>query len=132
MKNLLKSLLVWLMFAAIPFQGFAAASMLACSPTVAVPMTVHAAPVAHKHCDDMTTARAAPQASPHDAPSHHHTAGKCNTCASCCFGAVMAPPVPSLHVPGETPQVDANPADNGPVATVDLALPERPPKTSLS
>lgn len=130
MKNLLKSLLVWLMFAAIPSQGFAAASMLACSPTVAV--AVQAAPAAHQHCDDMTMAAAAPQASKHDAPSHHHSAGKCNTCASCCFGAVIAPPVPCLHVPGELPQVDANPADNGPVATVDLALPERPPKTSLT
>lgn len=130
MKNLLKSLLVWLMFAAIPFQGFAAASMLACVPAVA--MTVQAAPVAHEHCNDKTTASAAPQAGTHDAPSHHHTAGKCNTCASCCFGAVMAPPLPCLHVPAETPQADANPADNGPVGTVDLALPERPPKTSLT
>ena len=130
MKNLLKSLLVWLMFAAIPFQGFAAASMLACSPTVAV--AVQAAPAAHKHCDDMTMADAAPQASKHDTPSHHHSAGKCNTCASCCFGAVMAPPAPCLQVPGDMPQVATIPAANGPVATVDLALPERPPKPSLT
>ncbi|MDQ2820300.1 MAG: hypothetical protein M3Y65_07890 [Pseudomonadota bacterium] len=134
------------MLAAIPFQGFAAASMLTCAPAV----HVQAAAMAHTHCDDLatatitatdsppaatattTTATATPPAGTHDSCLHHHGAGKCNTCASCCFGAVMAPPVPSLQVPGETPQVATFPADNGPVATVDLALPERPPKASLT
>lgn len=144
MKNLLKSLLVWLLLAAIPFQGFAAASMLTCGQAAAVPV----AAMVHGHCDQPTTPTASPPARTHDAAAnanananvhlhadahpHSHGAGKCNTCASCCFGAVLTPPVSSLHVPGDLPQVALVSADNGPVATVDLALPERPPKASLT
>ena len=130
MKNLLKSFIVWLMLVAIPFQGFAAASMLTCAPVqVAVQTAMPAG-----HCDTM---QAAPQhhagAKQADTSSaHHHSAGKCNTCASCCFGAAMAPSTPVARVPGETCVLAdfARPRVN--VPKVDLDLPERPPKASLT
>lgn len=119
MKNLYKALLVWLLLVAIPFQGFAAASMPACAPA---PMSAMPA-----HCAEMATAMQ--DDSDHGSP-HQHATGKCHTCASC-FGAVMAPPMPVLHVPGETSQLAAFRFTGGHLARVDLALPERPPKTVL-
>jgi len=72
---------------------------------------------------------AAPAAG-HDA-ANHHDGGKCNTCASCCFGASMAPGgLPRMAA--ESPQLAAFHFEAGHVARVDLALPERPPQTSLT
>ena len=135
MKNLFKSLIVWLMFAAIPFQGFAAASMLTCAP---MQVALHAsAPAAMPagHCDSMKAAQhhaAASADATHQTSSHHHAAGKCNTCASCCFGAVMAPLSAVVRVPGETCALADFAFQSIHVPAVDLDLPERPPKTSLT
>ncbi|WP_332876477.1 hypothetical protein [Massilia sp. S19_KUP03_FR1] len=132
MKNLFKSLIVWLMFVAIPFQGFAAASMLTCAPMQA------SAPAAMPagHCDSMKTAPHHAAAAGADATdqtfSQHHTGGKCNTCASCCFGAVMAPVSALVRVPGETCALADFVFQGIHVPTVDLDLPERPPKNSLT
>lgn len=129
MNNLLKSLIVWLMLVAIPFQGFAAAGTLTCAPQAAVSAMTpeHCAMMAadghHQQADAAVTDHPAP---------HQHTGGKCSTCASCCFGAVMAPPVPVLPVPGETPALAAAHFTDRHVARVDLALPERPPRFTLN
>lgn len=133
MKNLFKSLIVWLMFVAIPFQGFAAASMLTCAPMQAAVQATAA--MAAGHCDQMKAdlhhAAAASADASDQTASQHHAGGKCNACASCCFGAVMAPVNSVVRVPGET-CVLANFVFQGiHVPAVDLDLPERPPKTSL-
>lgn len=137
MNILLKSLVVWLMLVALPFQGFASASMLLCAPmqppamaTSSVAMTA----MGHDHhammmAQAMEHASAAP-ADGHDA-AHHHDGGKCNTCASCCFGAAMAP-AGVAPLPAESPQLTAFHFEPGHVARVDLALPERPPQTALT
>lgn len=133
MKNLLKSLIVWLMLVAIPFQGFASASMLTCAPMQAAPVAMtpeHCAEMAAMHGDmdnDMAS-----DAAPDQPSSHAHAGGKCSTCASCCFSAAMAPSVPLVHIPADMPELADFPFDAGHVAIVDLALPERPPKTSLT
>jgi hypothetical protein len=124
---LVKSLIVWLMLVAIPFQGFASASMLLCAPIQAP--TVEMAAADHDHHAMMMEHASAAPADGHDA-ANHHDGGKCNTCASCCFGATMAPGgLPRL--PAEAPQLAAFHFEPGHVARVDLALPERPPQTSL-
>lgn len=133
MNNLLKALIVWLMLVAIPFQGFATASMLPCAPGQAAPA------MAPEHCAMMATmmpAHAHVQAQEHaasaHAAAHDHAGGKCSACASCCFGAVMAPPMPAVQAPLATPALAVHHRADGPVAAVDLALPERPPKFSLT
>lgn len=124
MKTLLKSFIVWLMLVAIPFQGFAAAGMLTRAPAPVV------AAMAPGHCAEMAALH--DDGSAQHGSAHHHTSGKCTACASCCFGAVMAPPVPTVRMPGAAPAPAPFHCADDPVAKVDLALPERPPKTSLA
>lgn len=131
MNNLVKVLIVWLMLVAIPFQGYAAASMLPCAPaqvTTVAQVSMAAMDMSADHCAHMSAA--APQQadqSDHSAPHH----GKCNACASC-FGAVMAPPVPVVPIAHAAPALALFHFTIGHVARVDLALPERPPKRSLT
>lgn len=119
------------MLVAIPFQGFAAASMRTCATMQA------AAPVAMapEHCADMAVMHGAmphhamaSDAAPDQPAPQHHADGKCSTCASCCFGVVMAPSLAVDRVPGATPEMADFQFDAGHVTAVDLALPERPPK----
>lgn len=135
MKIVIKSLIVWLMLVAIPFQGFASASMLLCAPMQApAPAMATMATMDHDH-HAMMMAQAmehdsATPAAGHDA-ANHHDGGKCNTCASCCFGAAMAP-AGVARLPAGSPQLAAFHFEPGHVARVDLALPERPPQTALT
>jgi hypothetical protein len=131
-NKLLNVLFVWLLLAAIPFQGVAAASMLACAPAQAH-MTM-----APEHCAMMGKGQhhaAADNGASVDAhatidhPSQHHQSGsKCSTCASCCCVAALAPPAPVTRAPVETAATVAFHADDTAVARVHLDLPERPPK----
>jgi hypothetical protein len=75
----------------------------------------------------------------HDAPAmqhHHDGAGKhaghhakCGTCAACCVGAAIAPAVVAVAAPNSAP-AHAIPFHAGHVPSVDLDLPERPPRTA--
>jgi hypothetical protein len=133
-NKLLKALIVWLMLVAIPFQGYAAAGMLACAPAHA---TMAHAKMAPEHCatmgmthaaaDDAATDAATPADAGHSSP-HHQAGGKCSTCASCCCVTALAPPAPLTRAPGPAAELAAFHADDGAAARVDLALPERPPK----
>lgn len=135
MKNLLKSLIVWLMLVALPFQGFAAAGMATCAPAgnhvvpVVAETVVSAMPAGH--CDTMQMAAPAPPEHGKPSASHHHADGKCNTCASCCCGATMAPTAAVHRAPGESCVLADFAIHSVHVPRVDLDLPERPPKTSL-
>lgn len=123
MHKLFKALIVWLMLVAIPFQGFAAASMLTCAPVRV------AAGASVEHCAMMAMASHARTADGDDGAAHHADA-KCSTCASCCLGAALAPSVPVVRMPGFMPAVTVCHGADDEVARVDLALPERPPKAS--
>ena len=103
MNTLLKTLIVWLMLVAIPFQGFATAGMPTCASMQAAPVAV-----TPEHCHDMASAMPADDGADHTS-SLHHTGGKCSSCASCCFGAAMAPSVPGVRVPADTPVVNPQP-----------------------
>lgn len=140
-KTLLKSLIVWLMLLAIPFQGFASATMLVCAPMDSAPQlaAMATAPVVMHHADadaavaghqhhaaDATNAAAADEAA-----AHHHAGGKCNSCATCCFGAIMAPSSAS-RIPPEVQHFAFLSFAADRIASVDLAHPERPPQASLT
>lgn len=139
-KIALKSLIVWLLLLAVPFQGFASATMLVCAP---MQSSAGAAAAPHDH-RAMLAAQAMSQDHGHHAAHAAATAGhgdstdhpsaghsKCNSCAACCFGAAMPPP-DSARMPVDIQNFALAPLDSGFVPAVDLAFPERPPKTSLS
>jgi hypothetical protein len=135
MTRLLKTLLLWLLMAALPLQTMAAAAQAACGFAEPGAATETAMP-AHHHGDmamSRHAAMAADAATASDAPAHHshgaahkHTA--CNACAGCCIGA-FAPMSVSLPRAARTGSfaVVLAPA---PLATgfIPAAL-ERPPKS---
>jgi hypothetical protein len=144
-KILVKSLIVWLLLLAVPFQGFASATMLFCAPmytpatvvlasVAAAPAHDHQAMLAMQAAGDGHHAQAA-EATGHDpadpSSAGHHDGGKCNSCAACCFGASMAPSA-SARFPVEAQHFAAAPFAIGFVPAVEPALPERPPQASLN
>jgi hypothetical protein len=118
-KTVLRSLFVWLLLLALPFQGLAAARMLPSVSAPAVTAATQAAPAAH-HCHDVPAAHAT-QASVGDHQDKHRGA-----CPGCCIAValVSTPLVPPAFAP---PSV-AIPFRAAWVASVDPALPERPPR----
>jgi hypothetical protein len=114
-NTVLRSLFVWLLLLALPVQGVAAAARML--PRVAAP----AATAAAHHCHDTAPATdAANAAGEHHQDKHH------GVCADCCIAAA---PVPAPLVPPAcAPPSVAIPFRAGHVASVDLSLPERPPR----
>ena len=144
MNTILRSLIVWLVLLAVPFQGFASAAMLACAPGHGVPSGIAVTETAHgndaPHADAHGGAHAAAQdRSCHehaslahsgpdktDAPGHGN-GHACSACSACSIGAAIAPAMlPSLAV--HAPPLLTAPFADGHVPSVDLALPERPPR----
>ncbi|MET0983727.1 MAG: hypothetical protein ABWY02_16595 [Telluria sp.] len=144
MNTILRSLIVWLVLLAVPFQGFASAAMLACGPGHAAPAGL--APDVHHGMHDGVH-NAAPDMSGHDhaamthnmmhdSPGEHGAPGHgnghtCSACSACSIGAAIAPTVlPALaaHAP---PLPSVAVADRHP-PSVHLALPERPPRPLLA
>lgn len=113
MKTVMRSLIVWLLLLALPFQGLAAARML---PAASAPTVTHAAPVV-KTCHEMS----APKANDGDHQDKHRSA-----CADCCVVVALVP-VP-LVPPAFAPPSIAIPFDAGHLASADPSLPERPPR----
>jgi hypothetical protein len=142
-KTVLKSLIVWFLLLVVPFQGFASATMLMCAPLqssashtavagAAARLHDHAAMLAAQSSGQEHHATNAAHADAGDSPSAgHHASGTCNSCAACCFGASM-PPSDVSRVPPEAQKFPALVFDSEFVPAVDLALPERPPKSSLT
>ena len=113
MKTVMRSLIVWLLLLALPFQGLAAARML---PSVSAPAVTHAVSIV-KSCHDVAAAKV-------DDGDHRHEHR--SACGDCCI--VVAPvPVP-LVPPASAPPSIAIPFRAAPLASVDPPLPERPPR----
>jgi hypothetical protein len=152
MWMLIRTTLIWLMAIALPVQGAAAATMLACGPGH------HGAAAAHSHAGGDTVHVHADATEPHihpeghaapgkaDSPHHeltsgsesasadgndvHKAAGKCSACASCCTVAVL--PTSVLPI-GSAPAVDRVVAFFQAQAAVFMTGgPERPPRTILA
>jgi len=118
MKSVIRVIALWLVLVALPFQGFASASMLLCGaarPAVQAMQGGH-----HDH--------AAMQAS-----AHHDDAGGCHGGAmgDCCVGAALAYALPQTASHSRLSE-RLRVRDAVPPLPVDLALPKRPPRAILA
>jgi hypothetical protein len=92
MYRFLKTFLFWLLLAALPLQGIAAAMQLSCGPVkhpVSSPATI--APTAHEHHHDAgshATAQAAPAG---QSEMSRHGGSSCSACLACCVAAMAIP-----------------------------------------
>jgi hypothetical protein len=121
MRATFRTILLWLLLAAIPLQGFASVSM-PCSDRLHRPVTFSAltAPTAHHAC--VTADHGASHHHDHDAANHG-----CNG-SSCCSPIVSrAAPAMRLRDFGSLPIAFVAPH----VPDFVPPLPERPPHTSL-
>lgn len=109
MNRLLKTIFVWLLLLALPMQGYAAVTMLACGTGSHHGRTV----AAHDHSAH------AHGAGTQAAGTHHHpahdTGGKhgnapCNACQGCCMGALMTSSIDWLPVDLSSTLPSASPA----------------------
>jgi hypothetical protein len=129
-KAILKALIVWITLLALPLEGIASATMCVCAPYAVAHQRAH-----HDHDHASMAEDAAPAAAAHASPSahadhhpaqHHHCA-KCAACAACGSCMSMAPAcLTVLPVPASTSVTV--PFDQHALSSVDLALPERPPR----
>ncbi|MBK4738819.1 hypothetical protein [Noviherbaspirillum pedocola] len=134
MNRFLKTLLLWLLLAALPVQGMAAAAMAACGSTGHGGAETALSVEHHQHEASMAMSN---QGMPHDHTvsdpamhkAHHvkHGASVCGTCANCCPGALALSLAP-ISMP-QRAAAFALPAYPSPLLTsfIPSAL-ERPPK----
>ena len=125
MTVLLRSLIVWLMLLALPYQGYASATMLLCL----APAQATMAAGAHDHAAMMAGAVAhddGDKRHQHGGSKSAHGGMKCSGSACCAAAAPVTPPlmtVPSL------PLVSALiPFYSDFLPAVHLAHPDRPPQ----
>lgn len=126
MKSVLRSLLVWMLLLALPFQGYAAAAMLPCAPVQAAPLrsATMGAPD-HDHSKMLAAQRAGAAGDAGTVAPKQHGGGQCNACSACCPANLM---VVSLEVASDTQRFATAPFKPGFMPVVALALPERPPQ----
>lgn len=105
--NHLKTLLLWLLLAALPLQGYAAVSMFMCHGGQTAPTPLTAPPHQHAAGKAHLPGTAAAQGSPDGRCPMHASSGqapcktdagnsKCSSCASCCVGLAITVPVTAL------------------------------------
>jgi hypothetical protein len=129
-NTLVRTLLVWLVLVAVPFQGLASAAMR-CAHGIAPAGQQQA----HRHeakppCHAQAAQEQARLETPGEAAGQSHDQ-KCGSCAACSIGTAMAPAsttcppdcCPCSCCPGAAP---------GRVAQGDPDLPERPPRVLLA
>lgn len=132
MKTALRSLFVWLLLLALPWQGVASARMLPAVGGMAHASTAMArlhdgAPVpAHcaLHMKQRMEAGAMEKAG-HGGHAQGSHGG--SSCPSCCIGVALAP-APAMPPALAPPDFIAVPFRAGHVTSVDPVLPERPPR----
>ena len=143
MKTLARTVLVWFVLLAIPFQGFAAAAMSCAhgkAPAAAGPA---ASPMASgdKHATKPSCHGEAGQLASQAGSAHEGADGadaddqphqkKCGNCSACSVGAAMAPAA-SACPPDCCPCSCCPSAAPARVAVADPDLPERPPRALLA
>ncbi|WP_373991900.1 hypothetical protein [Duganella sp. BuS-21] len=122
MNVLFRSLIVWLMLLALPFQGYASAQMMLCV-VPAQASTMAAGP--HDHAAMLAAQDQHAQHQSSDDSSTKHTNMKCSGSACCAAAA----PILALELPAALlPSASAVPFYSGFLPAVDLAHPERPPQ----
>lgn len=105
MNRILKTLLLWILIAALPVQGLAAASNASCGPAhhvsaaaAAVADQHHGDASIHHHDGGMHAAGHVAAADTVEAPSAAGDHGYCSACAACCIGATGPPPALTLVI----------------------------------
>jgi hypothetical protein len=127
-NTLLRSLIVWLLMLALPWQGAAAAAMLACGPAQQQQQQHQRHDGARPPCHE--SAMAAHSVDKQEKQAHAGSA-KCAHCAACSIGAVALPAsLPPLAVHARP--VAAHPGADSRLPSVHLAQPERPPRPRLA
>ena len=127
MKSMIRVIALWLMLVALPFQGFASASMLLCATGSPAKPAAQAGPGGeHDHAAMLASAQQAGDSGTHCAGSAHGSA-----MGDCCVGAALAY---SLLQPVSHPQLAERLLLPEPVPPlpVHLALPKRPPRAILA
>jgi hypothetical protein len=115
MKSVIRVIVLWLMLVAVPFQGFASASMLLCGV---------AKPVAQAGAHDHAAMAGDKQ---HDCGSSE----QCSSMGDCCLGAALAYATPQAAVQSQ-PVTRLRLSEPAPPKPVDLATPKRPPRAILA
>nr|WP_314624982.1 hypothetical protein [uncultured Noviherbaspirillum sp.] len=124
MHRFVNTFLLWLLLAALPLQGFAAAMQLSCGTTKQHAALSHDQ---HDHHQDAGALVATQETGTDHASMSGHATSSCSACSACCVGAIALPasaaiaPVYSASVPA-FPLAPALPADFIPGGL------ERPPK----
>ncbi|WP_338760871.1 hypothetical protein [Massilia sp. METH4] len=133
MKALLRTLLLWFLLAAVPFGGFASATMLLCGPQAAGRAAAEHAMGADAHHDHaaMLAAQQGDDGEHHASGASHDNHTKCASPGACCIGAPLAPAPPAAP-PSQDGRCATVPFVTPPPAAVDLAGLERPPKSPFA
>lgn len=151
MNRVCKILLIWLLMAALPLQGMAAAVTLSCGsafsgigfadPQAADQHTdmfpqapgefMHAHASPHVSHDALSDASHHAGMSEHEHDAHQHKDGRCSACAACCFGTIALPSAPIFSVFGNGSDI----VTTSPPALAGSHIPpslERPPRSIFS
>lgn len=105
MRKVFKTVLLWLLLLAVPFQGYAASAMLFCETSHHRTDTVPATHADHHHNHEQHAAHDGSLISADyhqhqvaDSSNHgsekngsQHGLSKCSACSTCCVGAAIAP-----------------------------------------
>lgn len=131
---MIRSLIVWLVLLALPFQGFAAAAAMPCAALTraASAQPAQAGAVMHRHAAMLHHGHAKPAAAGagHHAGTDHHAGAKCGSCAACWVGAAMAGA--SAAIGAQQAPSATIPFDAGHLPSVHPRLPERPPRPLIA
>lgn len=120
-----RAVLMWVLLIALPFQGYAAATMLGCGPDhhrTSLPTHVH---------DEVVSAAAVGVHQHAASDDHHHPdqASKCSVCAACCVSAAL-PAKALVFSAAEPVGAPTRLLAMGPVGFLTDG-PDRPPRISL-
>ncbi len=127
MHRIVKTFMLWLLLAALPLQGFAAAMQLSCAP-----MSHHVAAPAAAHEHHGAALHAAAQPAPADhAAMTAHAGSSCSACAACCLGA-LALPAGAIATPVYSTSLPAVATSLPRIADFIPGGPERPPKPVIA
>jgi hypothetical protein len=98
MNRVLKTFLLWLLLAALPLQGFAAAVQASCGPAAHhdAPEMKMQAQSHHHEGDAADSVTVLADKSAGDSADIKHKTSVCSACAACCVGAVAPPSVSAL------------------------------------
>ncbi len=128
----LRALLLWVLMLAVPFQGYAAATMVLCALPAqqqAGASTGAGSAAAHDHARHMQHGEMAQQDDAHDGADKDKVAvdvtHKCSTCGSCHAAALISAPLPDAFHP--LPQARLAEPIDAPASLVPRAL-FKPPR----